>query len=206
MKTLLAFLSLSLAFLLYRAYADESETNRWGPATNQVQITISLKGDQKEIKTNQPFVFHYQVQNLSTNQIFHFFSSTVPINNISFSFVLAAPSGKRSVLRVSSLATRLSQCGYTTIQPNGKTEFDYQLSDIFKPDEIGTYNITAKIWMSLVGSSNEFEVISAPLSLTVTPGKWVPPSTPASAPKNSAMQVEGGTILKGFNSTLKSNQ
>lgn len=202
MKKYILYLSLFIIVSLRWSDAGEVKTNHWGPATNQIQISISFKGEQKQIKTNEPFNIVYRVKNNSTNEAFHFFHATTPDQNIAFSFNIFAPSGKESLLNVSPTNLRIQQAGWFDI-PHGQTrEFDYKISDILKFDEIGAYQITAKIWMSLVGSSNGFEVISPPLSLTIAPGAWVPPPAAPLSPKRSMRETGGASVLKGFISTI----
>jgi hypothetical protein len=69
-KHLIYFVALIILSALPAAAVD---TNDWGTATNNLQMSISLKGDKKKIKINQPVKLLIRYRNVSTNEHFWFY-------------------------------------------------------------------------------------------------------------------------------------
>jgi hypothetical protein len=176
--TLLIYFTLS-SLLLTSGIADASDTNKWGPATNRIQLSIACGEDSNEIKTNQPFNLSFSVKNLSTNGSYFIMHSATAKHNSQFQFAIRTPSGKTRNLEFPGPYIA-NQVALIALVPDSVQRFQYQISDVFHPDEIGVYKVTATIDLVSTGT-NRLKVISNPLSFTVTPGQWEPP--PPAGPK-----------------------
>ena len=147
------------------ALADNATTDKWGAVTNDMQMSISLKSGEKEIKTNQPVELAIRLRNLSTNATFwiSLFDADQKLGGLSF--VVTSPSGKDA-----SVATKSSSGRVVRVAPSRTRQFEFDLSCLYKFNEVGNYQITAKFG-ELMGVKKKFEVISNPLSLGVVSGR-----------------------------------
>ena len=149
------------------ALADGATADKWGTVTNNVQMSIALKSDENEIKTNQTVKLAIRFRNVSTNKTFWIFNSEIPEELPGLSFVVTSPSGKDT-----SLTTKLTQSSGRGVRvaPSHIRELEFDLTRLYKFNEVGTYQITAKFG-ELLGGKSKFEVVSNPLSLGVVSGR-----------------------------------
>jgi hypothetical protein len=150
-----------------RVSADDIKTNEWGVITNNVQMSISLKDDGAQIKTNKSLSLLIRIKNTSTNEAV-FLYNALALNAdplIGVSCAVISPSGKDI-----SPKPRMfwhGSGGHIILPPNQINEFEFSLSQLCKFDEIGTYKIIAKkiIWF---GNDKQFEIVSNPLTIVVS--------------------------------------
>jgi hypothetical protein len=175
MKTPILFILVLMLFVHVAAGDPNLDTNQWGPLTNYVRLSIALKDDPREIKTNEPFALSFLLQNLSTNNGYYFLEAAAPDQNSEYSFSIVLPSGQTSNIDFHPTGI-IHTAGHINVPPNGLVPLDYWFSEVFHPREFGTYRITTTIIMNSVSGSNYIKVISNPFTLVVAPGKWTPPT------------------------------
>jgi hypothetical protein len=151
-----------------RALAGDGDTNEWGSVTNNVQMGISVSGNPDEIKTNQPVRLLIRLKNDSTNEAVGVMR-TEPEYDLSLTFNVTSPTGKDISPRA-----RYAPVSASSFQllPQQTTSEEYNISDFCKFDEIGTYVIVVKQALSEPATKKPYVVISNPLYLDVTPGRW----------------------------------
>jgi hypothetical protein len=167
MKTIVFYLMFAM-LAVGQVFAEGVRTDEWGVVTNGIQISIRLKGDDKEIKVNQSFNMLIQIRNVSTNELFHCYYSNR--NGYDLSFTVIDPSGKdvSPIVRNDDIG---GSGAAIFVPPNQIKRFQFNLSYLHKFDEIGTYKFIAKQKGYVGKSQNEFTVISNPLYVTVVPDK-----------------------------------
>jgi len=168
-KNFVIILALIVQGTCLNAVADE-----WGNATNGVQALLVLRDDKSRIGTNDSIVVSLKVKNTLTNETFCFYFWGSP--EASFSYSIISPSGI-PVPRNESFVPVGFGTGPRWIASNQTTEYEINLSKLYKFNEIGTYKIIGKIKMESKSTmlahgeqtfdeSKAFEVISNPLSVT----------------------------------------
>jgi hypothetical protein len=154
-------------FVVSKSVAAEVNTNDWGPATNNLQMSIRLDGAEKQIKAGQPFTLSIRYQNISTNEKFIVYKFNGAENDQSYSFLVTSPSGKN----VSPDMKKIGESGsgqVLGVNPGQILEIKFNASKLFKLDEVGTYKIIAKKVIMSEARQDEFEVVSNPLDVVVT--------------------------------------
>lgn len=153
---------------VWQAFADDVKTNEWGAITNNVQMSINLKGDRKEIKSNQPFRLLIFIRNVSTNEAFNVHYTYV--NDYDLSFVVIAPSGK-DISPIFPKDRVFGSGAFIFVPPGQIKRFGFNLSFLCKFDEVGTYKIIAKQKGYWSKSQKDLTIVSNPLCVTVVPDK-----------------------------------
>ena len=146
---------LSATLLLAMLWLAELQgaTNAWGPAKCEAQMSIS---GSNALKTNQQLTLTFRLRNLSAKERFTVFQSLAPqVNSAGVVFSIISPSGKdvspRPTISVGS-------AHFIRAEPNETIQFDFELTNVFKLTEIGTYKIVAKkAIISPLGSECELE-------------------------------------------------
>ena len=118
-----------------------NNSGAWGPATNNLQMSITHKRTAGSPHTNPPVVLTLRIRNLSTNATVRFWKENAPEKSRDFFFLVTAPSGRRV-----SPEPPYSYHGSGNLVeiPPGQTEgFDVDLSTFCNFDEPGAYTITA---------------------------------------------------------------
>lgn len=153
--------------------AGDATTNHWGTVTNQVQLSIAVK-NAGPIVTNQPVTLLVQVRNLSTHRQFALFRGlaehTNPVSGVGLTVI--SPAGK--VVRPPPNRNREGGSGQMlSLEPKQTVEFSFGLSNIFRFEEVGTYEITARkvVCTASPFGKDPFEVVSGSLSFSVVSGK-----------------------------------
>lgn len=158
---------LILAILLqWPLFAADADTNEWDSILTHLKVSIRLKGDSNEVKTNEPVHLMIHIENLSSNQTFFWVYGGVPTISRHFYFIITAPSGKD----VSPAYSRIPGSGSANtlrIKPGESDEYETDLEFDCKFDEVGTY----KIVLVFGGTTKEINAKSNVLSLSVVPGK-----------------------------------
>jgi hypothetical protein len=167
MKKLVSFICLLTFFIGFNALANSIEANEWGNAANNIQIGISMKANNAQIKTNQSFSVSVRIKNLSTNDFFYFYLPLASTENDPISFIVTSPSGKDKS-PIPPLVEHGSGAN-VNVPPNQIYSFEFNLGYLCKFDEVGTYKIIAKMNVSPTQDKNRW-AISNPLSVTVVPG------------------------------------
>ena len=147
----------------------EIPTNEWGAVTYNTQISIALNSTEKEFKANQVVQLLVRIKNLSTNEEYGVYVQGDFKLTGGLSFAVTSPSGK-DVSPVFHDTNRGSG-GFIWVHPNQIDGFGFQLDEICKTDEIGTYKIvlTMKRWTP--DRKKSFEIVSNPLFITVVADK-----------------------------------
>ena len=150
---------------VWQAFSGEIGTHQWGSGTNNVQMSVSLKGGQKEIETNQPLILSILIRNVSTNATF-----ILPLMNWieadpGFSIVVISPTGK-DVSPKPKIGAHGS-ADLAALGPNQSIKREFNLGSLCKLNEIGTYRIIMKrqVWFSQ--EEKAFQVVSNPLDVHV---------------------------------------
>jgi hypothetical protein len=165
-KRYLCCCSVLFVLTVGQVFAEDVRTDEWGAITNKMQMSISLKGDKKQIGTNQPFSLLIRIRNVSTNELFHGYYTYV--NDYELSFVVIAPSGKDISPKFPK--DRVAGSGAAIrVPPNQTKKFEFNLSYFCMLDKIGTYKIIAKQKGYLGTNQTPFIVISNPLYISVVP-------------------------------------
>jgi hypothetical protein len=147
----------------------EIQTNEWSALIDNTQISIGLKNDEKVFKTNQIIEVLVRIKNLSTNETYNVYVQRMFTNNEDFSFVVISPSGKD----ISPLfhRTPIGSGGFVSVPPNQINGFQFDLNEICKTDEVGTYKIILKMHRWSPNKHQSFEIVSKPLFVSVVPSQ-----------------------------------
>jgi hypothetical protein len=180
MKKYFCCLLLCIAVGVWTACAEDTETNFWGPANCNEQLSIAFKDNGAGIKTNQPFNLEVRIKNLSTNQTIRLNIPMDPEVDAEFWFEVLAPSGTDVSPKLNSLPH--GSGSLIIIPPNQVYERTFNLSALCGLHEIGIYKIIAKRAVFTSASTLSCVVISNPLSLSVIPGEWKSPTNAPSGP------------------------
>jgi hypothetical protein len=172
-----------LSFLMACTLAAHSastiviSSEAWGAVTNNVQMSVTVEGGSRNIKTNQPVSLRILIRNVGTNETFYVDVPAAIEMDPRFSFKIISPTGRN----VSPKAPKIyAGSGATlTLGPGQTNELRFNLSKLFKFEEVGTYTITATKEVWTLEESRNFKVVSAPLSVSVAPGKWDGPTNRA---------------------------
>jgi hypothetical protein len=159
------FLSLIAAVsIVFEAAGDERAAAAWGPVSNNVQMSISLDGGDRQPKTNEPFQLVVRLRNLSTTNVWAFKSgapTSDPYGGVLC--LITSPSGRD----VSPNKPDNSDSGeFINVAPSGVETFVFKLGSICKFEEIGTYRITAKKLVA-IDKNKQWSVVSNPLLISV---------------------------------------
>jgi hypothetical protein len=147
------------------AFSGGTGGSDWGEVTNNVQISLTLKGGQREIKTTAPVPLLVGFRNLSTNQTVGVFRTGAVEYDDTYSWVVISPSGKD----VSPDFRTIPTCdnGHTLYIPPAHTnQVELNFRNLCRFDEVGTYKIVAKkqIWL---GVNKRWLAISNPLLVSI---------------------------------------
>jgi len=147
--------------------AGEIKTNAWGPATNDVQMAIRLKGNPAQITTNEPVKLLICYRNVSTNRNFTIYRPHFIEHDPGCFFKVISPSGMDIPFE-----RQFSQSGGPDpLAPNQTMEIDFNLSVICKFNEAGTYKIIARKAIYWPEKRQGFMVVSNPLDVTIVAHK-----------------------------------
>jgi hypothetical protein len=153
--------------------ADRSGTNAWGPETNGLQMSISLKGGEKQLNRNQGIRLLIRLRSLSTSDTFDFYLQGEHERSSAFSFQVISPSGKDVSPRVPE-NMRWSG-GTVPVYPGRITEVDFNLSRFGTFDELGTYTVLGRCFLDHLvdlplGRVKMVQVVSNPLEVSIVSG------------------------------------
>ena len=168
MKNNLFLLIICSMLIGWQTFADDLATNDWGQVTNNAQMSINLKDGKNEIKTNHPVKLLIQIKNVSTNETFLVGRANAIENDESFSFVVIAPSGKNISPKPKNIP---GSGGADPAIPNQIIKLEFNLSNLCKFDEVGTYKIIANKSLWSPERNKLFTVVSNPLYIAIIPDK-----------------------------------
>jgi hypothetical protein len=151
------------AMSIWRAFADDMQTNDWGVTNCGARMLIALKEINKEIKTNQPVNLVMCITNIS-DSVLYLLDISIAAD---FSFVITSPSNQDVSPKISSGDIYVSRTVQRYIAPNGSINYSFDLRSVCNFNEIGTYEVVAK--RKLLG---DCELVSNPLDIKVVPGVW----------------------------------
>lgn len=173
MKKRLFYFFTFLALAVRPTFADDTKTNEWGPVNDYYhsQLSISFVGGFHEIKTNQPLNLLISVKNTSANESFTVWVANGWIeSSAGFSWAITSPTGKESLLKTGRIG---GSGGPITVLPNQVIQSEFNLSSVYKFDEIGTYKIVARRDLRNFGLHSDSVktdlIISNPLYVPVVP-------------------------------------
>jgi hypothetical protein len=169
MKSFVFFFA-TLSLFAYSVIADETRPDVWGPTTNSVQMSIQMIESNDYLQSNQPVILKVKFRNLSSNKPF---STIIPLDreaDPNFSFLINTPSGTNIFLSKDSAEPHSGSAGYINVAPGQTRELEFNLSRLYKFDELGTYEIVARRWMDTGVSSNEPPVGSKSQSVKIFSG------------------------------------
>jgi hypothetical protein len=152
----------------YCGVARDLHSQQWGAMTNNVQMAISLKGGQKEIKTNQPLVLLIQIKNRSEKDNFVIYRRNWIEGDPGFSFAVLTPSGKD----ISPKPVVGGGSGMlATLAPSRTMEIEINLGARCRFSEAGSYRVVAKREVLDPRTKQAFRVVSNELQVPVVADK-----------------------------------
>jgi hypothetical protein len=149
------------------ACAGDVSTPEWGPVTKNAQLSVNLRADGKSIEASQPVKLIIRFRNVSTNETLIVLLSNAEEHNAEFSFVVRLPSGKDVTL---TPGAHHGSGAILHLAPSGTHAIDFNLSRLWRFDQPGAYQITAKCRVD-IGASKSFQIVSNPLSVLVVPDR-----------------------------------
>ncbi|MGH7953665.1 MAG: hypothetical protein ACREFE_17345 [Limisphaerales bacterium] len=172
MKTNLIFTFIMLAFC--HALANDWKTNEWGEITNNVQMSINLKNNEREIKIGEPILLAGHIRNLSTNETFLGYRPSAGAPDLTF--VVINPFGNDVSPKFPKDNVSISGA-MVSVSPGQTKSFKFDLNVLFKLwylqkfDKVGTYTIIARQKGYSGTNQTAFTVTSNPLYVTVVADK-----------------------------------
>jgi hypothetical protein len=153
-------------FISLRAVAAEPlNSNWWGPVTNSVRMSISLKGGDRVIRTNEQFQLLVRLRNLSETNVWTY--KALATTTGLFEGVhcqVTSPSGKD--ISPPDVFWRGGSGYGINVPPHDMAEFTFDLSYICRFDEAGIYTVVASKGIGL-GKNKAWIVVSNPLLISV---------------------------------------
>ena len=167
-------LLLTIAWTQQRDFAGETQHGEWGAETNGIRMSIELDESCRTNPANHEVVLLCRLNNVTTNQTFEIYESNKIEFGDSYSFEYVLPSGKKLTPPAMPGA---GSGGFLHIEPQKTKQFQFNLQKLFRFDEAGTYQITAKRLMVSPTTGKPFKVVSnslkielpAPAKSTVAP-------------------------------------
>ena len=147
----------------------EIPSSEWGAPNYNTQVAIVLKNNEKEFKTNQVVELLVGIKNLSTNDEYGVMVQNPFLLSESFDFVVTSPSGK-DISPIFHESFRVSG-GVIWVHPGKIDGFGFNLSEICRTDEIGTYTIVIKMKRATPDRRKVLEILSKPLYVKIVPDK-----------------------------------
>lgn len=151
------------AMSIWRAFANDIQITDDGVTNCGVKMSITLKENDKEIKTNQPVNLAICITNISDSVLYLLDMGITE----DFSFIITSPSNKDISQKPLSGTLIVSRTVQQYVQPNGSVNYFLNLRSECDFNEIGTYKVTAK--RKTIGGC---ELVSNTLKVTVVPGVW----------------------------------
>jgi hypothetical protein len=155
------YLMICLVLAAWQTFADDLKTNDWGAVTNNAQMSISLTGGGNEIKASEYVRLLIRFRNVSTNETFSINRPNSIETDPTFSFIVVSPSGKD--VSPSSPKMFVGSGGSIPVDPNQTVELEFNLSNLCRFDEAGTYRIVAKKLIRSPEGSEPSTIVSNPL-------------------------------------------
>jgi hypothetical protein len=148
----------------------QAEIDSWGPITNQLRMSITAEGDQYQIATSRPVKLLIRLANLSSNKTFHYYQPGVVEMTSALGFQVISPSGRDVSPKIQEQLHGSGQ--FVQIRPGQVWELRFNLSDLCRFGEIGTYRIKATCllghWTDREGKSSEgVQLNSNPLDVSM---------------------------------------
>jgi hypothetical protein len=162
MKSKLLYYFVFVPLFTMRAYADDLKPTQWGPLTNNVKMSIRLKGNNYPIEKGQPIKLIISYTTVSTNEIFSVSCANYVEHDSSYTFYVSPNMNK--------IAESESRGGFN-LRPNHTNEIEFNLSKLCKFNELGTYKIIAKKMVYQPRIDKAFAVVSNPLYVSVVSNK-----------------------------------
>lgn len=142
--------------------------HQWGSLSCETQISLEITDGEKISTTNESVELTARVKNLSTNT-YHLYVSRTVTHSVGFSFSVISPNGKDVSPPPFDPTGALLSGGLVIVRPNQINGFKFDLKDVCKLDELGTYKVVLKVISRVPGSHQLTNVVSNPLSITVRP-------------------------------------
>ena len=113
-----------------------TETLERASVTNKLRMSIRIKDNERELRTNQPVMLLLRIENLSSNETF-----MIKRQRSTFSFIVFSPTGK---LRSPKPDTDTYFGSWIFLEPGKVEQWEFDLRSRCNLDELGAYRITAK--------------------------------------------------------------
>ena len=157
-------------FLIFSAlstipvFSQETNAADWGPISHNLQMEISLKGDNSDVQLGQKIILTAKYKNLS-NKTFIMYEYNGAVLDPSYDFKITSPSGHDTSPDMKKISPSDSGA-VKPIAPGQIYEVNLDLSAVCKFETTGTYKIviTKQIQDE---SAAQFKVISNPLNVKV---------------------------------------
>lgn len=145
----------------------EKSPTEWGSVAYNTQLSIIPKSEGNKFNTNQPIELLVRIRNFSTNDEYGMIVQTPITSTEGLSFVITTPSGG-DISPVFHRITRVTGLSMD-IRPSQEDGFCFELRDVCKIDELGTYQIILKMTRWTPNRQKSYEIVSKPLNIVVTP-------------------------------------
>jgi len=179
MRTTLIFVVMWLA--IGQCPGGELAGNLWGPATNNVRMSIGVKTDDTTLKINDPVLLTIILTNISPDvRLSRMFQTALTTEyEDGYSFLIVSPSGKRITARALNQDSRIPPTQRGQIPGSQDLAahspgypLTLHLSELCRFDEAGNYTITATGDITMPNDLNvRLAVVSNPLTITMVGDK-----------------------------------
>ena len=159
-----------VSILLSITGSRAEDVHEWGPVTNNLQMSIAL-ADGTNVIAGKDFCLTIFFRTKSTNEFTIAYKVNGTTSDPSYSFEITSPSGRDVSPNTSKLKPPMSG-GVVPILPNEVASIRFDLGELCRLDESGTYKIVVKK-NGLFPEKDEKSptLISNPLLVKVVPAK-----------------------------------
>ena len=152
----------------WNGFVGTLQASDWGATTNNIQMSVALKNGTNGVKAEQPIVLLIRYRNASTNQVCRIYRSNEIEYDPGYTWSVISPSGNDLSPNPEKIHASESG-GFIRLPPNQIVGLEFDLSQICRFDEIGTYKIVAKKEIFSPEAKKPVTVISNPLNIVVVP-------------------------------------
>jgi hypothetical protein len=167
MKDRLTLFVLMLTLMGTRcALADDGPENEWGPATNDLQMSIGLRNGVHTITNGQPCILSVRFKNLSKSKLLEVEKMRWMEGDHTYSFTVIDPSGK-DIAPKANHEPFGGSADVIEIPPGQTRGVEFNLTAVCKISTTGNYRVIAKKVMWSFEGKGPFQVVSNPLKITI---------------------------------------
>lgn len=169
MKKCIYYLFLTGSLLISTATLMAEDVHEWGPMTNNLQMSIALAGG-TNVMAGKDFALAISFRTASSNESTIAYEFHGTISDPSYSFQITSPSG-RDVSPDTSKLLPPNSGRALPIRPNEVASIHFDLGQLCRLNEIGTYKIVVTKRKLFSGGDKPTTLISNPLYVKVVPAK-----------------------------------